>query len=50
MHPARGYRVQILTVADLFAGKQVQYPRFGPDVTLKQAPVKHRDPKQGKLF
>jgi site-specific DNA-methyltransferase (adenine-specific) len=30
-------RLQILTIAELFAGKELQYPRFAPAVTFKKA-------------
>ncbi len=37
--PNRRYpRLQILTVEDLLAGAEAQYPRFAPDATFRRAP------------
>ena len=35
-------RVQILTIAELLAGKRAEYPRLAPDATFRQAPRRHR--------
>jgi hypothetical protein len=32
-------RLQILTIADLFAGKRLEYPRWVPPKTFKKAPA-----------
>jgi len=46
-------RIQILTIAELFAGKTLQYPRLAPSATFKKAPRKTKGPspeeKQGEL-
>lgn len=36
-------RVQILTIEELLAGKQVQYPHLGPNGTFKQAERKRKE-------
>ena len=47
-------RLQILTIAELFAGKELQYPRFAPAGTFKKAARKHKGPapedQQGGLL
>ena len=47
-------RLQILTIADLFAGKQLEYPRWVPPRTFKQAARRRKGPspeeKQGELL
>lgn len=35
-------RIQILTIADLLAGKGIDYPRYGGNVTFKKAPKANR--------
>ena len=35
-------RIQILTIAELLAGKQVQYPRVAPEATFQRAPRRRR--------
>ena len=35
-------RVQILTIAELLAGKRAEYPRLAPDATFRQAPRRRR--------
>jgi site-specific DNA-methyltransferase (adenine-specific) len=46
-------RIQILTIAELFAGKTLQYPRLAPSGTFKKAPRKSKgqspEEKQGEL-
>jgi len=42
-------RLQILTVAELLAGKRVDYPRWGT-ATFKQAARQQKDAGQGQLF
>ena len=46
-------RLQILTIADLFAGKQLEYPKFAP-ATFKKAPRQRKGPEpedaQGNLL
>ncbi len=37
-------RLQILTIADLFAGKQLQYPRWVPPKTFKKAARQRKNP------
>jgi len=53
--PGRRYpRLQILTIAELFAGKEIDYPRFAPAVTFKKAARKQKGPapedQQGGLL
>ena len=47
-------RLQILTIAELFAGKELQYPRFAPAGTFKKAARKQKGPapedQQGGLL
>jgi DNA modification methylase len=47
-------RLQILTIAELFAGKELQYPRFAPAGTFKKAARKNKGPapedQQGGLL
>jgi site-specific DNA-methyltransferase (adenine-specific) len=47
-------RLQILTIAELFAGKTLQYPRLDPGATFKQAPWRRKGPnpqeQQGQLL
>jgi DNA modification methylase len=47
-------RLQILTIAELFAGKELQYPRFAPAGTFKKAARQHKGPapedQQGGLL
>jgi len=37
-------RLQILTIADLFAGKQLEYPRWVPPRTFKRAARRRKGP------
>jgi len=53
--PGRRYpRLQILTIAELFAGKEIDYPRFAPAVTFKKAARQQKGPapedQQGGLL
>jgi capsule polysaccharide export protein KpsC/LpsZ len=41
---ARFPRLQILTIADLFAGKQLEYPRWVPPKTFKRAARRRKGP------
>jgi site-specific DNA-methyltransferase (adenine-specific) len=47
-------RLQILTIAELFAGKELQYPRFAPAGTFKKAARRQKGPapedQQGGLL
>ncbi len=47
-------RVQILTIAELFAGKQLEYPRWVPPKTFKKAARRRKGPtdeeRQGELL
>ncbi len=47
-------RLQILSVAELFAGKKPDYPRLAPDATFKKAPRQRKGPapeeKQNNLL
>jgi len=44
-------RLQILTIAELFAGKQLEYPRFAPSGTFKRAARQRKDgPQQEPLL
>jgi len=47
-------RLQILTIAELFAGKQLEYPRWVPPKTFKKAARRRKGPsdeeKQGELL
>ena len=47
-------RLQILTIADLFAGRQLEYPRWVPPKTFKRAARRRKGPtdaeKQGELL
>jgi len=47
-------RLQILTIAELFAGKELQYPRFAPPGTFKKAARQNKgrtpEDKQGGLL
>jgi site-specific DNA-methyltransferase (adenine-specific) len=36
-------RIQLFTIEDLLAGREVQYPRLGPNGTFKQAERKQKD-------
>ncbi len=36
-------RLQILTIGDLLAGKEVAYPRLDPHATFKRAPRRHKN-------
>jgi site-specific DNA-methyltransferase (adenine-specific) len=38
-------RIQILTIADLFAGKKLYYPQWAVDETFKKAPRQRKGPK-----
>ena len=42
-------RVQILTIEDLLAGEQPQYPRYAPAATFQRAPRRRRQGRQGRL-
>jgi adenine specific DNA methylase Mod len=46
-------KIQILTIADLFAGKKLDYPHFAPPETFKKAARRRKGPtdeeKQGQL-
>ena len=42
-------RVQILTIEELLAGAQPQYPRYAPQATFQRAPRRRRQGRQGKL-
>ena len=43
-------RVQILTIAELLAGAEPQYPRFAPDATFRRAPrQRRREGAQGRF-
>ena len=37
-------RLQILTIADLFAGKRLEYPRWVPPKTFKKAARRYKGP------
>ena len=37
-------RLQILTIAELFAGKQLEYPRWVPPKTFKKAARRYKGP------
>jgi len=37
-------RLQIITIAELFAGKQLEYPRWVPPKTFKKAARRHKGP------
>ncbi|MDP2871385.1 MAG: hypothetical protein Q8P31_02460 [Bacillota bacterium] len=39
-------RLQILTVEELLAGKEIQYPRVAPPATYKRAKRQQKGPKQ----
>ena len=41
---ARFPRLQILTIADLFAGEQLEYPRWVPPKTFKRAARRRKGP------
>jgi len=47
-------RLQILTIGDLLAGKQLHYPRLDPHATFKRAPRRRKGPtpeeNQGNLL
>jgi hypothetical protein len=47
-------KIQILTIAELFAGKKLDYPHFAPPETFKKAARRHKGPtdeeKQGNLL
>ena len=44
-------RLQILTIAELFAGRELQYPRFAPAGTFKKAARQHKPgPQQEPLL
>ena len=40
-------RLQILTLAELFSGREALYPRGGPQATFKQAVAARRDKQEG---
>ncbi|MXY45932.1 MAG: site-specific DNA-methyltransferase [Chloroflexi bacterium] len=42
-------RVQILTIEDLLAGAQPQYPRYAPAATFRRAPRRRRQGRQARL-
>ena len=42
-------RVQILTIEDLLAGEQPQYPRYAAAATFQRAPRRRRQGRQGRL-
>ena len=42
-------RVQILTIEELLAGAQPQYPRYAPQATFQRAPRRRRQSRQGRL-
>jgi site-specific DNA-methyltransferase (adenine-specific) len=53
--PGREYpRLQILTISDLLAGKELLYPRYAPAATFKKAPRRRKGPapeeNQGQLL
>jgi hypothetical protein len=39
-------RIQILSIADLLAGKKIDYPRFAADATFKKAPKARKAAEQ----
>jgi site-specific DNA-methyltransferase (adenine-specific) len=39
-------RLQILSIAELLAGKKVDYPRFATDATFKKAPKARKTAEQ----
>ncbi len=47
-------RLQVLTIGDLLAGKELQYPRLDPHATFKRAPRRRKGPNpeesQGNLL
>ena len=47
-------RLQILTIADLFAGKKLDYPRWASPETFKKAARRRKGPsdqeRQGELL
>jgi hypothetical protein len=47
-------RLQIITIAEAFAGKQLEYPRWVPNKTIKNAARQRKGPapedKQGNLL
>ncbi len=43
-------RIQILTIEELLAGKQAEYPRLAPEATFRQAPRRRRSAgRQGRM-
>ena len=49
--PDRRYpRLQILTVEELLAGAEAQYPRFAPDATFRRAPRRRSDRGEQSSF
>ena len=42
--PGRYPRLQILTIAELFAGRQLDYPRWVPPKTFKKAARRRKGP------
>lgn len=53
--PGQEYpRLQILTISDLLAGKELLYPRYAPAATFKKAPRRRKGPapeeNQGQLL
>ena len=42
-------RVQILTIEELLAGAQPQYPRYAPTATFQRAPRRRRQGRQGRI-
>ena len=47
-------RLQILTIAELFAGKKLEYPQWAPPKTFKKAARRRKGPsdqeRQGELL
>jgi hypothetical protein len=41
---SRFSRLQILTIAELFAGKKLEYPRWAPPSTFKKAARRYKGP------
>ena len=39
-------RIQILSIAELLAGKKIDYPRFAADATFKKAPKARKAPEE----
>jgi len=50
-YPEERYpKIQILTIKELFGGKQLDYPRRGKETTFKQAEKKKKEGKHKELF